>query len=74
MSFEKTNAEKDAIIEEKDKQIKAIQAKIKDMTEQFKQMLLDTLQKLSEKIRTEPEWSKELLPNKQELEEVGVTI
>jgi vacuolar-type H+-ATPase subunit H len=39
MSFEKTNSEKDAIIAEKDKQISAIQAKIDDMTNQFREML-----------------------------------
>jgi hypothetical protein len=39
MSFEKTNSEKDAIIAEKDKQIIAIQSKIDDMTNQFREML-----------------------------------
>ncbi|KAH7816787.1 uncharacterized protein MONOS_1560 [Monocercomonoides exilis] len=74
MSFEKTSAEKDVIIAEKDKQIQQIQSKIDDMTEQFKDMLQSTLEKLTEKVRTGGEWSEELLPDKSKLEEYGIHL
>ena len=74
MSFEKTSAEKDAILAEKDKQIAQVQGKIDDMTEQFKEMLQTTLEKLTEKIQTGGEWSEELLPGKQNLEDLGIHL
>ena len=73
-SFEKTSAEKDAIIAEKDSQIVQSQAKIDDMKEQFKEMLQTTLEKLTEKIQSGGEWSEELLPDKKLLEATGVHI
>lgn len=74
MSFEKTSAEKDAILAEKDKQIAQIQGKIDDMTEQFKEMLQTTLEKLTEKVQNGGEWSEELLPDKKKLEEAGIHL
>ncbi|KAA6393371.1 MAG: hypothetical protein EZS28_011104 [Streblomastix strix] len=74
MSFEKTTQEKDAIIAAKEKQITAVQAKIDEMTDQFKEMLQTTLEKLTERIRTGGEWSMELLPDKKKLEEFGIKL